>query len=199
MVLKKITRRKLLKDAAKASMAGALYFSMPFPVNAHKEKKVRVVLIREKDLWTQENKPDKEKVQNMLDMALCKLTEKDNYEDAWKEIIIPDDIVGVKSNEWRHLYTPPELEDAIKQRIITSGVDAQNVSIKDRGVRHDEVFKNATALINVRPLRTHNWSGVGSLLKNYIMFTLQPSQYHPDTCADLAAIWKYPEIKGMRE
>lgn len=44
-------------------------------------------------------------------------------------------------------------------------------------------------------MRTHYWSGVGSLLKNYIMFTESPADYHPDSCADLAAIWKLPIVK----
>ncbi|KPJ55605.1 MAG: hypothetical protein AMJ42_06545, partial [Deltaproteobacteria bacterium DG_8] len=54
----------------------------------------------------------------------------------------------------------------------------------------------ATALINVRPLRTHHWSGVGTVIKNYIMFVKNPSSHHPDTCADLATIWKLPLVQG---
>ncbi|MBW1643472.1 MAG: DUF362 domain-containing protein, partial [Deltaproteobacteria bacterium] len=58
------------------------------------------------------------------------------------------------------------------------------------------VFKKATALINVRPIRTHNWSGVGSLIKNYIMFSRLPFTHHGDSCADLAEIWKFPIVDG---
>jgi hypothetical protein len=28
------------------------------------------------------------------------------------------------------------------------------------------------------------------------MFTDRPSKYHPDSCADLAALWKKPPVKG---
>ena len=45
-----------------------------------------------------------------------------------------------------------------------------SVGVDDRGVRTNPVFARATALINVRPLRTHAWSGLGTCLKNYIMF-----------------------------
>ncbi len=45
-------------------------------------------------------------------------------------------------------------------------------------------------------MRTHNWSGVGSLIKNYILFVPNPSVYHPDTCADLAKIWTLPNVAG---
>jgi hypothetical protein len=45
-------------------------------------------------------------------------------------------------------------------------------------------------------MRSHHWSGVGSLLKNYIMFVPRPDQYHGDSCADLATIWNKPHVKG---
>ena len=43
---------------------------------------------------------------------------------------------------------------------------------------------------------TLHWSGVGSLLKNYITFVNRPYEYHDDTCADLAKIWKLPLVEG---
>ena len=39
------------------------------------------------------------------------------------------------------------------------------------------------------------WSGVGSLIKNYIMFD-NPSDYHDDACADLAKLWELPMVEG---
>jgi hypothetical protein len=54
----------------------------------------------------------------------------------------------------------------------------------------------STALINVRPMRTHAWSGVGSLIKNYIMFVDNPSSYHEDSCANLATLFELPVVKG---
>jgi hypothetical protein len=104
--------------------------------------------------------------------------------------------VGVKSNEWRFLPTPRELEIVIKERIMDAGVSKRHIGIDDRGVLENTRFLNATALINVRPLRTHHWAGVGSLIKNYIMFVKEPSAYHPDSCANLASIWKLPLVRG---
>jgi hypothetical protein len=115
---------------------------------------------------------------------------------AWKKIIKPDDVVGIKTNEGSPLRTPAEIERAIKKGVMGAGVLEENISINDRGVLRDPIFKKATALINTRPMKTHYWSGVGTLLKNYIMFVERPSDYHPDSCADLAAIWKLPHVKG---
>ena len=53
-----------------------------------------------------------------------------------------------------------------------------------------------TALVNVRPLRTHHWAGVGTCLKNYIQFVPDRPAYHPDGCAALGQIWTLPIVKG---
>jgi hypothetical protein len=53
-----------------------------------------------------------------------------------------------------------------------------------------------TALVNVRPMRTHDWSGLGTCLKNLIMFTDNPPDHHDDACATLGALWKLPQLAG---
>ena len=53
-----------------------------------------------------------------------------------------------------------------------------------------------TALVNVRPMRTHAWSGLGTCLKNVIMFVDNPPDYHGDSCAALGAIWQLPQLAG---
>jgi hypothetical protein len=45
-------------------------------------------------------------------------------------------------------------------------------------------------------MRTHHWSGLGTLLKNYIMFVPNPSRYHDNACERLGAIWHLPHVKG---
>jgi len=135
-------------------------------------------------------------IQKMLDEAVTTLLNEKDPVKAWQQIVKPDDIVGIKSNVWSYLPTPKGLEMSIKKRLTGAGVPEKNVGIRDRGLLSDPIFDKATALINVRPLRTHHWSGVGSLIKNYIMFVKKPSAYHPDSCADLASIWKLPHVQG---
>ena len=65
-----------------------------------------------------------------------------------------------------------------------------------RGMLGNPIFLNATALVNVRPLRTHHWAGVGTCLKNYIQFVPDRPSYHPDGCAALGRIWTFPIVKG---
>ncbi|MCK5077570.1 MAG: DUF362 domain-containing protein, partial [Calditrichia bacterium] len=178
------------------AIAGALYFSSPIKGFSQKDKKTRVVLIRDKSVLDQNNKPRQEVLQQMLDGAVITLLNEKDPIKAWKKLINPSDIVGIKTNVWRNLATPKGLEESIKKRIMDCGVSAKNIGINDRGILSDPNFQKATALINTRPMRTHDWSGVGSLIKNYIMFVNKPYEYHNDSCADLASIWKLPIVEG---
>ena len=192
-----ITRRSLLKKAATLAAGSALLMNLPVRVfGSTGNKQSRVVLIRDEAIIDAEGKVNAAVMQDMLDKAMLHLTRKSSVQQAWKGIIRPDDVVGIKTNVWSYLATPPELEKAIKSRVMEAGVADKNISIKDRDVLSDPVFQKATALINVRPMRTHAWSGVGSLIKNYIMFTPNPSSYHGDSCADLATLFELPEVKG---
>ena len=111
-------------------------------------------------------------------------------------LVKPSDVVGIKSNAWDRLPTPKELETAIRRRTLDAGVAEKNVDIDDRTVLRNPIFLNATALVNVRPLRTHHWAGVGTCLKNYIQFVPDRPSYHPDGCAALGQIWTLPIVKG---
>jgi hypothetical protein len=193
----KLTRRKMLQKSATLALGSAFLMHAPARVfGSSQEKQSRVVLIRDKALLDASGNINQQVLSAMVDEGMVKLTRSGSPAEAWNRIIRPEDVVGIKTNYWNPLRTPIELENIIKARVMATGVIEGNVSINDRGVLNDPVFKRATALINTRPMRTHAWSGVGSLLKNYIMFTPQPSAYHGDSCADLAKLWELPGVKG---
>jgi hypothetical protein len=197
MTNNKITRREMLKNTTTLAVGSALFLNSTTEAwGSSKELKSKVILIRDERIPAYGTKPDQQVVNEMLNKALCALTGEKDAAAAWKKIIKPTDIVGIKTNYWQSLPTPPELESAIKAELIKTGVDEKNISVNDRSIRKDPVFQKATALINTRPMRTHAWSGVGTLIKNYIMFAERPSAYHNDSCADLATIWSLPEVKG---
>ncbi|HQK36707.1 MAG TPA: DUF362 domain-containing protein [Bacteroidales bacterium] len=192
-----LTRRELLKKAVVLTAGSSVYLgSYAMPTPASMEDKTRVILVRDKDLLDEKGKIVPSVMEDMLNRALCNLYGVSSPSEAWKKVAGPSDIVGVKSNNWRFLPTPPELEAVIEKGLIQAGVKKENISIRDRGVLNDPVFQKATALINTRPMRTHYWSGVGSLIKNYILFDPNPPKYHPDTCADLAKLWELPLVKN---
>lgn len=190
----KFTRREFIKTGSMAA-AATLLVNYPDSIFAQQSKS-RVVLVRSKDVLDKYNRINNEELRRMLDEAMKTLFETKNASLAWKKIIKPEDVVGIKSNVWRYLRTPLELESILRGGIESAGVSKQNISVNDQGILRDPVFKKATALINARPMRTHYWAGVGSLIKNYIMFVDKPSDYHPDSCADLASIWFLPHVNG---
>ncbi|MBM4314385.1 MAG: DUF362 domain-containing protein [Deltaproteobacteria bacterium] len=189
-----ITRRDFLRTAAGTAVAatwgGALI------EEARSEATAKVVLVRHADVLGNDGRVRGEILQSMLDEAVRTLLGAGDPPEGWRRLIKKSDIVGIKSNSWGRLPTPPELEAAIKRRVLDMGVAEKNTDIDDRGVLTNPVFLKATALINVRPLRTHHWSGVGTCLKNYIMFVPNPSDYHAEGCSPLGKIWTYPIVKG---
>jgi len=196
MKKKTISRREFIKTGAVGLAAGSLGLAWSKKLGAQALNKTRVVLIRDKDILDETGAVRAEAVQKMLDQAVKSLLgEKDAFA-AWKKLIKADDVVGIKTNAWKALPTPAALEEALHQRVLAAGVKTENISVRDRGVLDDPIFARATALINVRPMRTHDWSGLGTCIKNYIMFVPDPPRFHPDSCADLAALWQLPAVKG---
>lgn len=192
----KITRRDLLKTAAFA-VGSTVLLNHPISAWANEpEASTKVVLVRNQQLFTNGSNPDPAICRQMLDQAVCSLTGQSDAKKAWSMIIKPTDILGIKTNAWNKLPTPPEMEQVLKEKALEAGIKEENLSIRDRGVLDDPVFLKSTALINIRPMRTHAWSGVGTLVKNYIMFSPKPSSYHDDSCASLASLHELPIVKG---
>jgi len=186
---KPITRRDFMRTTASVAFGAAVGLKI------EPQTKTNVVLIRDKNVLVDNSAVAETSIRQMLDSAVMTLTGENDPVAAFRRLIKPDDIVGIKSNVWYHLPTPRELEKAIERRVLDVGVKKENISIDDRGVLRDPVFQKATTIINVRPLRTHYWSGIGGCIKNLIMFAPSPSRYHPDSCADLALVWKLPVVK----
>ncbi len=190
----KLTRREFLRAGGAAALVAPAI--VPLFGEGAERKTARVVLVRNRAVLNSDGILDGKIVADMLDQAVASLFSTKSSTEAWRGMVGPGDTVGIKTNAWRPLQTPRELEATIQARVIAAGVREENVSVDDRGVRSNPVFQRATALINARPMRAHAWAGVGGCLKNYIMFTPNPPDYHPDSCIDLGAIWNLPGVKG---
>lgn len=174
-----VTRRDFIRLAGGTAMAAALGTGMLG--EAYAEPTARVVLIRNVEVLAQPEKMQ-EILQSMLDEAVKTLLGTNDPMEAWRRLVKSSDVVGVKSNDWGKLPTPKALEGAIKRRLLDVGVAEENMDIADREVLNNPIFQKATALVNVRPLRTHHWAGVGTCLKNYIQFVPDRPSYHPEDC-----------------
>ena len=189
-----LTRRDFLRTGSGAAMAGLL--GLPGAAAAAVDGTSRVVLVRDPAVLGSDGAIDAKVLARMLDDAVVALLDEREPSRAWSRLVRPDDVVGVKTNAWRNLPTPPALEDAIVRRVRETGVAEKSISVDDRGIRTNPVFQRATALINARPSRIHYWAGLGTCLKNYIMFVPRPADYHDNGCESLGAIWRLPEVEG---
>ncbi len=191
-----IGRRNFIKAGSAAALMGAAHLSLPASLKAWQKKKSRVVLIRDKDVLDELNRPDKGILTGMFDEAVARLCDAQNADAAWQYLIKSTDTVGIKTNVWRFLRTPEILEQHAAMHAMNVGVPEERIAVDDRGVLTNDGFTKATALINMRPMRTHHWSGLGTLIKNYIMFIERPAELHGNSCADLASVWKLPHVAG---
>ncbi len=186
-----VDRREFLQLGSSAAAAALLGKR-----GAAAEGKARVVLIRRREVLGADGRVNGPVLHGMLNEAVTALLGENDPGAAWRRLVRPTDVVGVKSNVWGPLPTPPELEQAIRDEVVRAGVRPENVAVDDRGVLANPVFQRMTALVNVRPMRTHAWSGLGTCLKNLIMFVDNPPEYHGDSCASLGALWQLPRLAG---
>ena len=168
--------------------------SAPGQPTGRRPDQATVVLVRDAEVLDGRGRVRARVLAAMLDRAVGSITRKSTPAQAWEVLLQPQDRLGIKTNVWRHLRTPPALEQAITRRARGVGIPADRIGLDDRGALKS--LKDCTALINVRPLRSHHWAGVGGCIKNYIPFVSKPWTYHPDSCADLGAIWNLPVVKG---
>ncbi|HSB51264.1 MAG TPA: DUF362 domain-containing protein [Dissulfurispiraceae bacterium] len=189
-----VTRRDFLRGTAGLLVAAA--FGEGADASDGNTQRPRVVVIRNRSVLGPGGEIDGRVLQSMLDDAVQSLLDQKGPLKGWHTLFTKTDVVGVKSNVWRFLPTPNEMEQAIRRRLLDVGIPDNAIAVDDRGVLDNPVFAKATALINVRPVRTHHWSGVGTCLKNYIMFVPTPSAYHGEACSDLGKIWTLPHVKG---
>lgn len=186
----KITRRDFVAGSATTVLGATMARS------ASSADRSTVVLIRDADALDEKSAVNAEVIQRMLDQAVMKLFTADTPQDAFRTMIKPNHTVGIKTNVWSYLPTPPEVENAIKQRVLDVGVPEEKIGIDDRTVRENPIFQNADSIINVRPLRTHYLSGVSGCMKNLIMFSESQIKWHPNSCQDLGLLQTLPEVKG---
>lgn len=185
-----IVRRDFLRESACVAVGAAI--GLP----AQPAQKSRVVLVRHPEAVDAGSRFNATVIQQMLDEAVEALLDADDAVSAFRALIKPGEIVGIKSNVWSYLPTPAELEQAIKRRVMDVGVREEDIAIDDHTVRRNPIFQNSTSLINVRPLRTHYLSGMSGCIKNYIMFAQSQSAMHPNSCEDLGSLFNLPMVKG---
>jgi hypothetical protein len=190
-----MTRRDFIRGTAGAVL-GASAAAALGQTAAAPSGKTRVVLVRHPDALDESSAFNEPVIQQMLDEAVARLLDAADPVEAFKRLVEPEDVVGIKTNVWSFLPTPAAVEKAIKRRVMDAGVAEGAIGLDDHTVRTNPLFVRATALINVRPVRTHYLAGMSGCIKNYIMFAESQPDHHPDSCASLGSLFLLPQVKG---
>lgn len=190
---KGLTRRDFIRGTVGATLAA----SLPGAAWADAAKKDGnpsvVTVVRDENAMDAAYKVNTQILQSMLDQTVMKVTGKDQAGKAWADIVKPNDVVGLVTTPFLN-PTHPELTDAVKSSLVKiAGVSEKNIVMAQGGKRKPA---RCTALISMPALKGHWLTGIGTVIKNYIMYSGRPSTYHDEKSAKLGEIWLLPEVKG---
>jgi hypothetical protein len=188
-----LTRRDFIRGTVGATLGVS---AMGVPWAFGDEKAVRsslVTIVRDKNVMNDRKKVDSEILQAMLDQTILQVTGKNKVQEGWADLVKPDDIVGLVPTP--HINpTHEELVEVVKASLMKEvGIAEKNIIMAQGGKRRP---KKCTALISMPGLKGHWLTGIGTVIKNYIMFSGRPTRYHKNRSAKLGEIWLIPEVKG---
>lgn len=151
-----------------------------------------VTIVRNADAMDAGHTVDPSVLKGMLDQTLTKFTGKATPQEAWLSLVTLDDTIGLVPTP--HLNpTHSEVVDAVKTSLIAAGISENKIIDAQGG---PDKPKACTALIGLPGLKAHWLTGIGTVMKLYIMYSGSPRNYHDQNSAKLGEIWNYPFVKG---
>jgi hypothetical protein len=188
-----LTRRDFIRGTVGATLAASV---LGVPWVRKSESAVRsslVTVVRDKNVMDTSFKVNSNILQTMLEQTILQVTGKDQIQEAWATLIKPDDIVGLVPTPLLN-PTHPELIDVVKTSLMKEvGIPEENIIMAQGRNRKPT---HCTALISMPGLKGHWLTGIGTVIKNYILYSGHPSQYHYENSAKLGEVWLLPEVKG---
>lgn len=133
-----LNRRSILKSCARAGTAllAASFTSSGQLVSAFPLQPLtsRVVIARDPLLRGSGVAPDAERLRRLLDRSMMAFFDRDNPSEAWKQVVRPGQIVGLKVNclAGLGLSTHVVLTEAVIERLNEAGIRDSDIIIWDR-------------------------------------------------------------------
>jgi hypothetical protein len=194
-----ITRRDFVRHTmSTALVAPALAGLGVEAFQARRPRSSLVTLVRDQKVLNASHDVDPTILGRMLDDTMMRATGERTPRAAWLSLFKPTDIIGLVPSTGTpsaaaHHWTHPEVFEAVRQRLVEAGIPAQQI----RDAQHNlEAVRSSTALICLPMLKTHQLSGIGTVIKNYIMFSGRPEYYHNQNHVNLGECWTLPDVKG---
>ena len=187
-----VTRRDFVRGTAEAAM-GVSLFGVGWAEQATREpRSATVTLVRDQRALSASHEVDVAVLKEMLAETVTRMTGKANARDAWRALVTPEDVVGLVPTP--HLNpTHEEVVAAVRAALVDAGIPADRIRLAQGGPEKAEA---CTALISLPALKAHWLTGIGTVLKNYIMYSGHPSHYHDENNDRLGEIWLKPHVKG---
>jgi hypothetical protein len=187
-----LTRRDFIRGTVGATLS-ATVLGVPWTQSfGDSPRSSLVTLVRDQKAMDANSVVDQPILKKMLDQAVLQFTGQKNIKDAWLSLVTMKDIVGLVSTP--HLNpTHKELVDAVKTTLIDIGIPEKQILMAQGGL---DKAKACSALICMPGLKAHWLTGIGTVLKNYIMYSGNPRNYHHENSAKLGEIWNLPDVKG---
>jgi hypothetical protein len=192
MTSRLITRRDFIRGTVGATLAASMLGVNWAWGSEEPARSSLVTVVRDKNVLDNDYAVDFKVFQQMLEQAMIQFTGEKNSRDAWSSLIKPGDTVGLVTTG--HLNpTHDELVHAVKIALMEIGIPKKKIKMAQGGPRKPEA---CTALISLPALKAHWLTGIGTVIKNYILYSGNPSAYHVQNSSKLGEIWRLPQVKG---
>ena len=189
---KPLTRRDFLQGTLGATLGTSIMGTKWLKAGEKAVSPSLVTVVRDKNAMDSSNNVSPEILKTMLDQILIKRTGQKTTKDAWLSLVKPQDTIGLVPTP--HLNpTHQEVVDAVKSSLIDAGIPEEKILNAQGG---PDKPKACTALIALPALKAHWLTGIGTVMKIYILYSGKPSNYHDENNYKLGEIWNLPFVKG---
>ncbi len=181
------TRRDFLRSTTAAATIAATGAPLISAVSTSS-----VLVVRDQKVMVDSYAVDAGVLKKMVSETVMRMTGEKTAKSAWLSLVKPTDMVGLISTP--HLNpTHPEVVAAVREQLREAGIPDSNIRDAQANL---ELVERCTALISLPALKAHWLTGIGTVLKNYIMFSGHPEAYHNEGNVKLGEIWNVPRVKG---
>jgi hypothetical protein len=189
---KPLTRRDFLRGTIGATLGTSLLGADWMIPRQETAGSSLVTIVRDEIAMDSSYAVNTKAIKSMLDQTLINLTGKKKVKDAWLSLLKLNDVIGLVPTP--HLNpTHNEVVDAVKNSLVKAGFSKNKILIAQGG---PDKPKACTALIGLPALKAHWLTGIGTVMKLYIMYSGSPRNYHDQNSAKLGEIWNLPFVKG---
>jgi hypothetical protein len=186
-----LTRRDFIRGTIGVTIGTSILGSTWPQAEAKAIRTSLVTIVRDKNAMDSSKNVDTTILKKMLEQTLINFTGRSNTRDAWLSLVNPDDVIGLVPTP--HLNpTHDEVVESVKSSLVNAGIPKERIKLAQGG---PDKPKACTALITLPALKAHWLTGIGTVLKDYIMYSGNPSRYHESDSSKLGEIWNLPFVK----